>query len=236
MVVGIPLYGPRWFNGIDCAFDIVSILAALSIWFFARRANKLTGNPKLLPLGNAFLLIAISFLIKIVTNTATYLKLNELGPMIVFSKAIEAQIMFASGYFLYRLLFLVALIWMVCLGLGVEDWRLKLLLVIFAAVGTFFSQYSYVVFHLIALVLLTYIVALAYGRFQESKKARSRTIAASFFLIMISQVMFLFVGLEPAMYVAGETLQLAGFVGMLYNQMTLPRSSRHGGGVKQGVE
>jgi len=53
---------------------------------------------------------------------------------------------------------------------------------------------------------------------------------------MVSQVMFLFVGLEPSMYVVGETLQLGGFVGMLYNQMTLPRSSRHVGGVMQGVK
>lgn len=236
MAIDIPLYGPRWFSGIDCAFEIVSVITALSIWFFAQRANKLTGHPKLQALGNAFLLIAVSFLIKIITNAATYLKLNELGPMFLFSKAIEVQIIFALGYFLYRLLFLVALIWLVCLGLDVVDWRLKLLLVIFAAVGTFFSQYSYVVFHLIAMILLMYIVALAYGHFRESKKPRSRTIVVSFFLIMISQVMFLFVGFEPAMYVVGETIQLAGFTGMLYNQVTLPRVSRKAGGVKQGVK
>lgn len=232
MPIDIPLYGPRWFNGIDSAFEIIVVFTALSIAYYARKAKNLTGDPKLSALANAFVLIAVSFLIKMVTNIAAYLKLQELGQVIWFSQAIQVQIFFALGYFLNRLFFLIALIWLVCLGLEVVDWRLKLLLVIFAAVGTFFSQYSYVVFHLIALVLLVYVVALAYGVWRETRKLRARTIAVSFLMILVSQVAFLFVGFEPGMYVLGETIQLVGIAGMLYNQATLPRPSKGVGLVK----
>lgn len=229
MAFDIPLYGPRWFNGIDCAFEIILVVTALSIWYFARKAKRLTDQPRLSTLANAFLLIALSFLIKIVTNLSTYLKLQDLGSVFWFSQAIQVQILFALGYFLYRLLFLVALIWLVCLGLEVIDWRLRVLLVIFAAVGTFFSQYSYIVFHLMTVVLLAYVVAIAYGHWREKKGFRTRTVAMAFLMILISQVVFLFVGWEPEMYVLGETIQLLGFAGLLYNQITLPK-------IKQSME
>lgn len=224
MVFNVPLYGPHWFNGVDTAFEIVSIIAAMMVWWYARKIKCITGDSTCCALGQAFLLIAVSFTVKVLTNIAVYLEIDKLGDIAFFSQVIGIQVMFALGYFLYRLFFLVALIWLVCIGLKIMDWRVRLLFVLFAAIATFFSHYSYVVFHLIALVLLMYVVADKYANYRGSQNRRSAVIGMSFFLILLSQLMFLFVGLEQWTYVVGETLQLLGFIGIIYNQFTLPKA------------
>ena len=158
------------------------------------------------------------------TNIAVYTKLGDLSKPFILAEVIQVQILFALGYFFYRLFFLVALIWLVCIGLKVIDWRVKMLFVLFAAVATFFSHYSYLVFHLTAMILLVYVVADKYGTYKQSRNRRSAIIALSFFAVLLSQVMFVFVSLEPWMYVIGETLQVIGFLGIIYNQVTLPKA------------
>ncbi len=227
MVLNVPIYGPRWFNGIDSLFEVVFILAALSVWWYARKIKCLTGDKSCSTLGQAFLLIAIAFAIKGLTNLVVFMKLDDLGGVVWFSQVFQIQVLLAFGYFLFRLFFLVALIWLVCLHLKVSDWRVRALFVMFAAVGTFFSQYSYVVFHLIALILLIYVVAGAYEVFKEIRNRRTAIITMSFLAILAGHVAFLFVGMEGGMYVLGESLELAGFLGILYNQMSLPRVGAH---------
>lgn len=224
MALDVPLYGPHWFNGIDTAFDIISIFAALMVAWYARKIKCITGDSSCCSLGHAFLLIAVSFAIKVLTNIAVYLHLEEISRPFVLAEVVQVQILFALGYFIYRLFFLVALIWLVCIGLKVSDWRVKMLFVLFAAVATFFSHYSYLVFHIISLLLLIYIVADKYGSFRQGRNKRSAVIALSFFAVLLSQVMFVFVSIEPWMYVIGETLQLIGFLGLIYNQVTLPKA------------
>lgn len=225
MALEVPLYGPRWFNGIDSVFEVVMIATAVSIWWTARKAKRL-GLEQAAALSEAFFLIALSFAIKVGTNVATAMRLQELGPIFLFSQAVHVQILLALGYFMHRLLFLIALIWLVCLGLHITDWRLKALLVAFAGIGTFFSQYSYVVFHVLALLLLLYVAASSYSSWQLTRKDRCKTVCISFLLVLVSQAVFLFVGMDAGMYVVGESLELLGFVGLLYNQVTLPRPSR----------
>ncbi|MEK6961582.1 MAG: hypothetical protein AABX47_10540 [Nanoarchaeota archaeon] len=224
MALDVPLYGPHWFNGIDTAFDIISIFAALMVAWYARKIKCITGDKSCCALGHAFILIAISFAIKVLTNIAVYTKLGDLSKPFILAEVIQVQILFALGYFFYRLFFLVALIWLVCIGLKVIDWRVKMLFVLFAAVATFFSHYSYLVFHLTAMILLVYVVADKYGTYKQSRNRRSAIIALSFFAVLLSQVMFVFVSLEPWMYVIGETLQVIGFLGIIYNQVTLPKA------------
>lgn len=222
MNFNVPLYGPNWFNGVDTVFDVISAVAAAMVWLYARRVKRLTGDPSCSYLGNAFLLISISFVIKVITNVVTYLDLDSLGNVFLLSDALKVQVFLAAGYFVYRLCFLIALIWLVCIGLKIMDWRVKSLFAIFAAIGTLFSHYAYVVFHFIALMLLIYIVASSYGRYKENQNKRSAMITLSFFCLLLAQVMFLFVGIEQWMYVIGESLQLLAFCGVIYNQITLP--------------
>jgi len=221
MAFAVPLGGPNWFNGIDSAFEIVSIIIALTVWWYARKIKCLTGDATCSSLSNAFLLIALSLVIKVVTNVIAYLELKDLCRVCQLNEVLGVQVMFASGYFLYRLFFLIALIWLVCVGFKVYDPRIRLLFVIFAAIGTLFSHYSYVVFHLIAGVLLMYIVGASYGTYRQTGNKRSAIVAGSFLLLLLSQVMCLFVGFDSSMYVAGESFQLAGFLGILYNQFSL---------------
>ena len=61
-------FSPEWFHGIDSIFEIVSIIVALLIALYAYKIYKFSKVNKYKFFSWAFLLIAIAYIFKILTN------------------------------------------------------------------------------------------------------------------------------------------------------------------------
>ena len=80
---------------------------------------------------------------------------------------------------------------------------------------TYFSHSAYYMFHLTSLVLLLLITMEYYSNHFKNKIITSRLVTYSFSIITLSQIVFIFVNLNPLIYVIAECVQLIGYAILL---------------------
>ena len=113
------------------------------------------------------------------------------------------------------MLLLTAFILLVTLALRIVKKRVVWLLLYFAIITAILSIFSYFIFHLTLVVLLSMIV---HHFFCNSKLHPSKTanmVFYAFLLLLLSQMVFIFNLLNKNLYVVGEVFQLAGYVVLL---------------------
>src|SRR3989338_4530237 len=224
---------PNWFRGIDSLFEVVSLITCLLVAYFGFKIYDFANQRKYKTVAFSFLAIALSFAIKVITNLSIYfqynkLKLSLLSAMastfpVITSKIIEIQLIYYAGYFAYRFLFLLGLILLLSTVLRVSDKRILSIFIVFSIIAAFFSYYYYYTFHIISTVLLFYIFLYFYENYSIKKLKSARYLTISFFLLLISQLVFIFVMFDSEVYVFGEVTQLVGFLVLLYYYFTVSK-------------
>jgi hypothetical protein len=213
-------FSPQWFFGIDSFFEFLSlaIIALISIycyWCYVK-----WDAPKSYQfMSYAFLAMVLGFFFKIMTNiTVVYENIThqEVGPLLLTITSVkQSDIFLLVGTSLFYFLFLLGLLIVFLVVYKQYDKHTTLLLLYFIAIITFFSQYSYLVFYLTTTTLLGLIFNKYWKNFLKKKSKNSLLLALSFFTLIISHLIFVFVFVNLQLYVVAETLQLFGFILLL---------------------
>lgn len=214
------LFSPKWFFGYDIIFEIFSIVATLLIFGYAYQIYKVSKKPEHKYFAIAFLLIALSFVFKILTNFEIYYSVLEpvrLGSITITRTFLyQSRVLHFFGLFMFRFLMTIA-IFGIYLNVT-EGGRRKSDIFIASyliAMLTLFSIYMYFAFHLTLVILLIFICHILWKRQERRKNIYTKTIFYSFLLLLFSQVMFSALYINLVFYIFGESLQLLGYIGLL---------------------
>lgn len=212
------VFTPKWFYGKDILIDIFSIVVLLLISFFMYRYYRLNKEKKYFYLGTSFVLIALSFVFKIVMNFTIYFPVTvkqNIG-FLVFTYDVlkSSDVLFFYGYLLYRIFMLIGLF--AFFGIYKKPSKSSTFLILYLLViSTWFSQNTYFIFHLTAFLILFMITYRLYENCKKTKHHTAVMLTLSFAIITLSQVLFIYIKLNPMLYVIAEIVQLIGYIVLL---------------------
>jgi hypothetical protein len=203
-----------WFCGQDIWIDLFSAATVLLVAFFSFQYYKLDRKKKDLCLAAAFSIIALAFLFNILTNFAVYthvLETEKIGTVTVVEHTyMLSPLLSTIGYVAFRFLMLVGIYALFSVKSG-NSKAAHILMVFLMFLAVFFSRESYYIFHATALLLLLFIVQQYHSAYKERKNKNTLCLCSSFAVIGVSQVVFIFVQLNPVLYAAASILQLIGY-------------------------
>ena len=221
------IFSPPWFYGIDALFEFFAVLATALLSFYSYKLYSFNKRTSYKYFSFSFLLISLSFIFKIITNMIIYfpvLKQHTIGFFTITYRIVtETNVVAILGLFIYHLLMLLGLFGIYWIIGKSREKNKFLLLLYFVVLSAFFSTSSYLIFHITAAVFLVYISYLYYTTYYEKKKTTTYLVFLSFFLLFLSQIIFIFIFLDLRIYVFGEIIQLAGYLLLLYEYYLLAR-------------
>jgi len=198
--MGILLTGPAWFQGYDIAFNVIFAVVAILIAGLSYKAKAITDEKKYAYFGTAFILIAISYLLFVVfaliSNTYLIYLLNA----------------FDFVFFIHMLFMLLAFTMLLIVMLKIKDRKVIALFLVFILLFVLFSYQYFIKFHIIAFFLLGFLTLQFYRNYQAKKNINTKLVYVSFFLLTCSHIFFAVINASQALFVAGEVLQLLGFI------------------------
>ena len=222
---------PDWFKDIDTGFEFVSLIATFLIAATAYKFYKLTDEKRYKWFSVSFSIISLSYLFKILTNLVVY---NEQWGTRTLGKFVyTVQYMHEYYYFeivgtlVFRFLMLLGLFGLYYLICRCQDKKTIPIVVFLLILTTIFSNIQYFAFHLTAAVILSLIVYQYYQNYKAMKKKKMtfQNPLIAFSVLLISQLIFALLFLNPKVYVVAEIVQLVGFLLLLYNYIQLVRST-----------
>ncbi len=217
---------PYWFQEIDTLFEAVSILVTFLIALTAYKFYRLTTEEKYKWFSASFLLIALGYVFKILTNFFVY---NEqqvrqtLGQYTYTLNYIhEYYYIEIFGTLAFRFLMLMGLFGLYYLINKCQDKKTIPIITFLIFLTTIFSNVQYFAFHLTAALILGLVV----WQYYDSCKKQKKTLTlcnpiVAFGFLFVSQLIFALLFLTPKVYVIAEIIQLFGFLLLLYNYMRL---------------
>ena len=200
--------GPQWFQGYDILFNIVFAVITIFIAGLSYKASSLTKEKKYTFFGTAFLLIATSYLIFILFA----LFFNKLRPILE---------VFDFVFFLHMLLMLVALTILLIVVLKIKNKKVTSLIFVFILLFILFSFQYFIKFHIISFFLLGFLTLQFYSNYKKKRNINTKFVFVSFFLLTCSHIFFAAIRASEALYIAGEVLQLLGFIILFFMLMRL---------------
>ncbi|MFH1972285.1 MAG: hypothetical protein ABIJ18_02280 [archaeon] len=193
--------GPLWFQGYDIAFNMVFAIITLLIAILSYKARNLTEDKKYAAFGTAFLLMSVSYLIFIffalLFNTSTFINLLNI---------------FDFVFFIHMLLMLLAYTLLIIVILKIKDRKIIALLLILMLLFVLFSFQYFIKFHIISFFLLAFLTYQFFKNHEDKKTTNTKLVFVSFFLLTGSHILFAAIQYSHALYIAGEVLQLLGFI------------------------
>ena len=223
------VFSPKWFWGKDIFIDSIALLVLLSIAIFATKYYRIKKSRNYFYLALSFYLIALSFLSKILINFTIYYQVlhTEVIGSIGYTKVIlkSSEILAFSGLFFYRLFTLLGLFTLY--SIYEKQSKANIILTVYLLIiSIFFSKEEYYIFYLTSFILLGVISNRYYQNYRKNRSKASGMLAASFSVITLSQIFFMFVNFTKHFYVAGEIIQLIGYIGLLAAFVTVLKHGR----------
>ncbi len=218
---------PDWFQEIDTAFEAVSIIVTFLIAVAAYKFYSLTKEKKYLWFSISFFAIAISYLFKILTNIIVYSE-QGIGQELLGKYTLTYQYVQEYYYFeifgtlIFRFAMLLGLFGLYYIICKCKDFKSISIIVFLLFLTTIFSNIQYFAFHGTAALFLGFIV----WHYYQANKAMKQTFQRigpplAFAILFFSQLTFSLLFLTPHVYVVAETVQLIGFLVLLYSYFQL---------------
>lgn len=212
------IYSPQWFYGKDVIIDIVSICVLLLIAFFSINYYRIKKNRNYLYFALSFIILASSFLIKILMNINIYYKIIEtkqLGIITVVYQSVKSSgglfyTSFALYWFLTTLGFYI--LYSTYQKQSMQSFFLGTYLLF---ISTYFAYPDYRAFYLTSLVILILITINHSRKYIKKRHFTTKLAALSFGIMAMSQIFFILVDAANRFYVIGEVIQLIGYISLL---------------------
>ena len=223
------VFSPKWFWGKDIFVDSIAAFVLILIAIFVTRYYRVKKSRNYLYFAISFYLIALSFLSKILINFTIYYQVlhTQVIGSIQYTQIIlkSSEILAMSGLFFYRLLTLAGLFMLYSIYEKQSKANI-LLMAYFIIISVLFSKEGYYIFYILSFIFLGIISNRYYQNYRKNKKKETGMLAASFAIITLSQVLFVFVNFTRHLYVAGEIMQLIGYATLLITFITVLRHGR----------
>jgi hypothetical protein len=224
------VYSPPGFYGKDIAIDVLSAIVVLLIGLFSFRNFCLDKrNKKHLLLGSAFVLLGLSFIVKILTNVLSHAEewASRQFPFSIFGNNIltSYSIIPAMGFLLYALLTLFGFYIIYALSSKDELSMNYVIIAYFILISTYFTRFTYFIIYMTAFIFL---FALSRRYFLEYKKKGYKNtlfLCISFSIITLSQFAFIFTATNHVLYILAEYIQLIGYLFLLYTFIMVLRNA-----------
>ncbi len=200
--------GPQWFQGYDILFNIVFAVVTLFIAILSYKAKMVTKEKKYSFFGSAFLLIAIAHLIFVV-----FALLRDYVGFLIEP--------FDFIFLIHILLMLLAYTILLIVILKIENKKITSLIFALILLMVLFSYQYFIKFHIISFVLLVFLTWQFFRNYQNKRNINTKFVYVSFFLLACSHIFFAAIQTSVALYVAGEVLQLIGFILLFFMLMRL---------------
>ena len=212
------IYSPKWFYGKDIVIDVVSMLVLLLIAYFSIRYYEIDKRKNYLFLALSFVIMAVSFIFKIITNFTLYssiIRTAQFGALtFIYPSLQSSDILFTVGFLIHRILMLLGLL--LLYSIYTKTNRSSLFIITYLIlISTYFSWPAYYLFHLTSLIFLYFITLHYWNSYKRIKHDTNRWLLYSFSLITLSEIVFIFIGIEEELYVAAEAIQLLGYIALL---------------------
>ena len=219
------VFSPKWFNGVDIIFELISAIVLVLIASYSLRSYKFKKNENFRDFAIAFFILAAAFIAKILTNITIYYNVLEtfhVGLLSFTISSIKASsIFYNGGYFFYRLLTLIGLY--IFITIIDKKETNSLFMIYFIAITTIFSTWNYYLFHITSMLFAGYITYLYFKSYKQrecelcDKKVNNvKYPLAAFFIITLANALFIFIKLNSYIYVIAEYIQLLGYIILLY--------------------
>ena len=213
------VYSPQWFYGKDILIDVVSIFVLLLIAFFSIRYYNTKKNKNYIYLTLSFIILAASFLTKIIINFNVYYKLIETQNFGVISavyqsmKATHSIVITSFVVYWLSTLFGYYILYSIYQNHSLSNFLFGAYLI---SVSTYIAYPNYRTFHLTLFVMLFLITAIHLKRYLNNKYLATKLVAFSFGIITLSQIFFILIDWNINLYVIGELIQLVGYISLLF--------------------
>ena len=223
------VFSPKWFWGKDIFIDSIAAFVLILIAVFVTRYYGIKKSRNHLYFAISFYLIALSFLSKILINFTIYYRVlhTQIVGSIQYTQVIlkSSEILAISGLVFYRLLTLAGLFMLYSIYEKQSKANIALM-AFFIVTSAFFSKEDYYIFYILSFILLGIISNRYYQNYRKNRKKETGMLAASFAVITMSQIFFMFVNFTRHLYVAGEAMQLIGYTILLVTFVTVLKHGR----------
>ncbi len=225
------LFSPHWFYGQDILIDIVSVVVLLLISGLTFRYHRFSKREnKHLLFSIATLLLALSFLFKIMTNFTLYEQMYRTVPLgfftLTYSTVHYSDQLFLVGTLLYRLLTVVGFYLLYLVYSERHARYIHWLVAYFMIISLYFTSHAFAIFHLTTLLLLLPLLWHYYSNWRKTKDKAGKLIAWSFSIIALSQIAFIFLDFDKLVYVLAESIQLLGYSLLLLSLLLVLRHGK----------
>jgi hypothetical protein len=203
----------------DCIFELIMVAILALISFHSFSIYKIMRENKYKWFSYSFFAIALAFVGRIAMNFIIYthqIRRVVSGAVIAtFRHTSASDVLWHYGLFTYRSLMLIGLLGIFLIITDSKEKKNWILMFYLAALTAFTSMQIPYIFNLSAAVILGLIfVKFAQNYIKNSRKS-SFGVAAAFLTIFFSQVTFIFVSFDYSLYVAGQIIQLLGYMLLL---------------------
>lgn len=223
-------YPPQWFYKWEAIIDFISVfvlslIAIFSISYYA--INK--KNRNYFYLGLSFLLIALSFIFKMLSNLIIYsrvLKTGKVGFITISYEVINSTNFHFAGLLVYRTLTVLGLYTLYLIHKRKQPRTNILITLTLLLILVYFSQYNYHLFHIISLIFLSCITFEYYEIYGKNKSFLTKLVVCSYGLIAMSEFLFIFVRIDTLIYIIAELIQLIGYLILLFTFIKVRKNAK----------
>jgi len=225
------VYSPPGFYGKDIAIDVLSAIVVLLIGIFSFRNFSLDRkNKKHFFLGTAFVMLGLSFIVKILTNILTkdvdWLS-GEFWMPLFGPDAVRSFTMIpAIGFLLYALLTLFGF-YIIYALLSKDELSMNYVIIAyFIIITTYFTRFTYFITFITAFIFLLAISRRYFIQYSKNNYKNTLFLGISFSIITLSQFVFTFTSSNPTLYAVAEIIQLIGYLLLLYTFTMVLRNAK----------
>ena len=225
--MGVIVYSPSWFFGIDAALQSITVIVALLISFTAFKIYSLMKEKNFFYFSLSFLIMAFSYVIKIFSDLFLYLNLEkEMVPWINIILYTLSPLEFISifGNLAHRFFILIGFLILLVILLKIKDGRIIFLFMYFIFIVSAFSAWSFLLFQTTLTVFAGTVCI--YYIFHYIKHRRKILLSSlfGFSLIFLAQISFMFTFFfERQMFVLGHIFQALGFISLFVTYLLVFR-------------
>jgi hypothetical protein len=225
--MAVIVFSPSWFFGIDAALQSVTVLVAFLLCILSFRIYKLMKETSFFNFALAFFVIAIGYLIKILSDLYVYQNLGttmQTNINIILYMLSPLEFVNIFGNLAYRFLVLLGFVILLVVFLKIKDRRIVFLFMYFIFIISAFSAWSFLLFQTTLTVLAGTVGVYYLFNYMENRKSIILMSLIGFSFIFVAQVSFMFTFFfERIMFVLGHISQALGFIILFVTYLLVSR-------------
>lgn len=198
---------PAWFFATSIVLELIFAAVTLAVAYYSFKVYSLSGQRESKLFGVAFLIMAISFIIRSVLNIFVTNSINgdDMRTLTVGS------IMVINNFSVYAYIFLmtISLMTLAYTTFKVNSSKIYSLLAITSILILVFAEIKAAAFYIMSILFLAYVVIHYYREYMDNRTKKKLQVLSAFVLLLISNVVFIKAGQNYLYFVTGHLLELA---------------------------